>query len=79
MADKPTYYTVIHSFASATDDYQEGEVLEAGDPAIKKWPMNFAPLVVRGKTIEQATAAPDEVRDLPPQGKAITTASFKGR
>ena len=75
--EKSTYYTVIHSFAAPTESYYEGEVVEASDPAVKKWPDNFAPLKVRSSTtpaVEQATAAPGEQR-----GQAITTARFKGR
>jgi hypothetical protein len=100
MAEQ-THYTVTHSFATGSGDYQEGEVVLASDPALKKWPMFFAPLVVRGAHVEQATAAPGEKRTLsnvvrrrkpaakatakpqptsePSTGKAITTASFKGR
>ena len=85
MAD-PTFYTVINSFATDVDSYLQGEVVDGNDPILKKQPHNFAPLKVRahlGKPspgqVEQATAAPGEKRDLPPQGKALTTAGMKGR
>lgn len=105
---KAAYYTVSTSFLGAVDgdgiEFHKGEVIDGDDPALKRWPEYFEPLVVREhlggrKTVEQATAAPGEKRALSeprpatadeekaiaetieaePQGKAITTASFKGR
>jgi hypothetical protein len=62
MAD---YFTVTNSFIGVLGrdeevTYHAGEVVAASDPALKKWPEHFAPLVVRG--VEQATAAPGEKR-----------------
>jgi hypothetical protein len=78
-----TYYTVHTSFFGSLDGdgvaYRKGEVIDGDDPALKRWPEYFEPLVVREhlrggkKEVEQATAAPGEKR-----GKAITTARFKG-
>jgi hypothetical protein len=61
---KPAYYTVTKSLAGDGFEYHQGEVIEADDPAIRKWPDHFAPLVVRGQPhpVEQATAAPGEKR-----------------
>ena len=62
---KPVYYTVTMSLAGDGFEYHAGEVVEVDDPAIKKWPQHFAPLVVREDrkhTVEQATAAPGEKR-----------------
>jgi hypothetical protein len=53
------------SLAGDGFEYHAGEVVEADDPAIRKWPDHFAPLVVREDrkhTVEQATAAPGEKR-----------------
>jgi hypothetical protein len=65
---KADYYTVIASFTGTLDgrdvEYHAGEVVSADDPALKKMPAHFAPLVVRaipGK-VEQATAVPGEKR-----------------
>lgn len=81
---KATHYTVTESFVASLNgaevEYHKGEVVEADDPAIKKMPLHFEELVVRGHedhrrvAVEQATAAPGEKR-----GEAITTDSFKGR
>jgi hypothetical protein len=62
---KPAYYTVSESFAGDGFDYQKGEVVDGDDPAVKKWPAHFAPLVLREdrqNRVEQATAAPGEKR-----------------
>jgi len=89
MASKPAYYTVIESLVGALDgvtvEYHKGEVVDADDPARRKWPSHFGPLVVREyrrvatddhPVVEQATAAPGEQRHV---GRPITTARFKGR
>jgi hypothetical protein len=85
MATKVAYYTVSTSFVGSLDgggvEYRKGEVVDVDDPALKRWPEYFEPLVVREhlrdgtkKEVEQATAAPGEKR-----GRAITTDRFKGR
>ena len=92
---KVAYYTVSTSFVGSLDgggiEYHKGEIIDGDDPALKRWPEYFEPLVVRehlrdGKkeaAVEQATAAPGEKRTVAkeetPAGKAITTSSFKGR
>jgi len=95
MAD---FYTVTTSFVGTLGghevEYHEGEVVSADDPAVRKMPLHFAPLIVRehaghrARSVEQATAAPGERRGRfgrkaeiaePPAGHAITTAGFKGR
>lgn len=64
MAD---FFTVTSSFIGLLNKqevtYIAGEVVPADDPARRKWPQHFAPLVVRGQ-VEQATAAPGEKRML---------------
>jgi len=80
MASKPTYYTVTESLVGTLDgvevEYYKGEVVDAEDPALRKWPHHFGPLVVhehrRAAAVEQATAAPGEQR-----GHALTTADFR--
>jgi hypothetical protein len=95
MASKPTHYVVTAALAGDGVEYHLGEVVEADDPAIKKWPAHFGPLIVRehygakkATPVEQATAAPGEKRTVeappepepePPQGKAMTVAAMKGR
>jgi hypothetical protein len=87
MASKPTYLVVTESFAGDLFEFHKGEVVDADDPAAKKWPSHFGPLVVRsyGGVIEQATAAPGEKRNAAPppdpelQGKAMTLAGMKGQ
>lgn len=79
-APKADYYTVSTSFYPPEGDaYLKGEVIAADDPALKRWPEYFEPLVVRphfrSSHVEQATAAPGEKRT----GKALTTASLKGK
>lgn len=66
---KVAYYTVATSFLGAVDgdsiEYHKGEVIDSDDPALKRWPEYFQPLVVRehlGGRVEQATAAPGEKR-----------------
>jgi hypothetical protein len=79
---KVAYYTVSTSFFGALHgggvEYHKGEVIDEDDPALRRWPEYFEPLVVRDhlveRRVEQATAAPGEQR-----GKAITTARMKGR
>ena len=85
---KVAYYTVSTSFFGSFEgdgiEYHKGEVIDGDDPALKRWPEYFEPLVVREHLraskdeapVEQATAAPGEKRG---EGKAITTAGFKGR
>lgn len=68
MATKPAFYTVAESFVGTLDgadaEYRKGEVVDADDPAVRKWPELFVPLVVRSHrpAVEQATAAPGEKR-----------------
>jgi hypothetical protein len=68
MATKPVYYTVSDTIVGTLDgaevEYHMGEVVEADDPAVKKWPSHFVPLVVRAhrSKVEQATASPGEKR-----------------
>lgn len=65
---RATYYQVRESFVGSFDgepvEFYKGEVLEADDPALKRWPENFVPLAVRTSrpAVEQATAAPGEKR-----------------
>ena len=81
-SSKAAYYTVSTSFFGSFEgdaiEYLKGEVVDAGDPALKRWPEHFQPLVVRehlrAPRVEQATAAPGEQR-----GKALTVAAMKGR
>lgn len=95
MADLK-FFTVTESFIGNLDgievEYQKGEVVGADDPAVKKMPSHFEPIVVKGGAVrggvEQATAAPGEKRSYvrkskpepeQPAGKALTTASLKGK
>jgi len=63
-----TFYTVTESFVGTLGgrevEYHKGEVVDADDPAVKKMPLHFAPLIVREqyRRTEQATAAPGEKR-----------------
>ena len=65
---KADFYTVRASFVGTFDgepvEFHKGEVVVAGDPALRKWPDSFEPLVVRTyrPEVEQATAAPGEKR-----------------
>ncbi len=69
---KPEFFTVRESFIGSLKDveveYHKGEVVPADDPAVKKMPLHFEPLLVRGGEVrgevEQATAAPGEKRRL---------------
>lgn len=84
MASKPLYYTVTDSLIGtldgATVEYHKGEIVDAEDPAVRKWPHHFGPLVIRGHgapaPIEQATAAPGETREV---GRAMSVGAMKGR
>lgn len=68
MASKPAYYTVTEGLVGTLDghevEYRKGEVVDGDDPAVKKWPSHFGPLVVREHRgrVEQATAGPGERR-----------------
>jgi len=69
MATKAAYYQVRETFLGTLDDgtpveFHRGEAVDPDDPALKKWPAYFEPLVVRstGPVIEQATDAPGEKR-----------------
>lgn len=87
---KIAYYTVSTSFFGSFEgdgiEYHKGEVIDGDDPALKRWPEYFEPLVVREHLrgakdeapVEQATAAPGEKRET---GHALTTADIrpKGR
>jgi len=73
----PALFTVTESFVGTLDgrevEYHKGEVVEAGDPAIKKMPNHFEPVIIRGgqtRSVEQATAAPGEKRRLSVRRKA---------
>lgn len=65
---KADVYQVRESFVGNLDgaevEYHRGEIVAATDPAIRKWPAAFVPLVVRGHVpqVEQATAGPGEKR-----------------
>lgn len=64
---KAAFYTVRESFIGSLDDeeleFHKGEVVDADDPALRRWPGQFEPLVVRRyRQVEQATAAPGEKR-----------------
>ena len=65
---KATFYTVLESFVGTLGgeevEYHKGEVVDAEDPAFRKWSHLFAPLVVRSyrQGVEQATAGPGEKR-----------------
>jgi hypothetical protein len=68
MATKPTYYQVRETFLGTLDgvavEFYKGEIIDADDPAYRKWPENFVPLVTRSyrPDVEAATAAPGEKR-----------------
>jgi hypothetical protein len=65
---KAEFYLVTESFVGALDgqevEYHVGEVVGPTDPALRKWPKMFGPLVTRAlrPDVEQATAAPGEKR-----------------
>ena len=64
------YYTVSTSFIGSLHgdgvEYHKGEVIDGDDPALRRWPEYFVPLIVREhlreRGVEQATAAPGEKR-----------------
>lgn len=60
------FYVVTESFVGTIDgrevEYHVGEIVGPSEPALRKWPKLFGPLVVRDARIEQATAAPGEKR-----------------
>ena len=68
MAPKPAYYQVRESFfgtlADEVVEFHKGEVVDADDPAVRKWPGHFISVVVRTHRpeVEMATAAPGEKR-----------------
>lgn len=68
MAAKDALYMVTEAFIGTLDgvevEYHKGEVVEADDPALRRWPSHFGPLVFahRRGQVEQATAAPGEKR-----------------
>jgi hypothetical protein len=75
---KADIYRVLASFVGTLDgrevEYHEGDLVEADDPAFKKWPTLFGPLQfahARTAPVEQATAAPGEQRVA--VGHALTT------
>jgi hypothetical protein len=74
---------VLESFVGSLNgvevEYHSGELVDADDPAVAKWPHLFAELqVTHRRSVEQATAAPGEQRAAP-AGKALTKASLKGK
>jgi hypothetical protein len=54
----------IGNLKGAEVEYHKGEIVDANDPALKKWPQLFEPVALRGGSVEQATAAPGEKRRL---------------
>ena len=68
MAGKPAHYQVRETFLGTLDgaavEYHKGEVVDADDPAYRRWPEHFIPLVVRASrpAVESATAGPGEKR-----------------
>lgn len=64
---KAAYYTVRESFIGSLNgeeiEFHKGEVVDADDPALRRWADHFEPLIVRRyQRVEQATAAPGEKR-----------------
>jgi hypothetical protein len=63
-------FMVSETFVGSLDglevEYHKGEVVHGDDPAVKKWPAFFGPVVVRerpkARKVEAATAAPGEKR-----------------
>ena len=57
---------VLQSFVGRVGDedrtFREGDLIRPTDPAVKKWPHLFGPARFTHDRIEQATAAPGEVR-----------------
>jgi len=82
---KASHYMVRDSFIGRLKkgvevEYHKGEVVDASDGALKKWPQNFEELVVRGgNAVEQATAAPGEKRRLPLRRPARKAAPAKAK
>jgi hypothetical protein len=68
----------VGSFKGAEVECHKGDVLSADDPVAKHWSQFFEAPAARTRAVEQATAAPGEQRDAP-AGKALTTASLKGK
>ena len=69
MAAKPTdepVLVVLQSFVGRVDGedrtFREGDLIRPTDPAAKKWPAYFGAPRYANDRIEQATAAPGEVR-----------------
>lgn len=66
-ATKPETFLVIEAFVIPGKDhprfYRVGEVVAASDPAVRLRPSAFRPHAPRGARVEQATAAPGEVRE----------------
>jgi len=67
MAKAAAFFTVLDSFVGSLDgeevEYHKGEVVDAEDPALRRWPHQFGPLVLREhRRVEAATAAPGEKR-----------------
>lgn len=70
-AKTDTLYRVKESFITTIGgeemEYQAGQLVQADDPAVKKFPHLFGELETRPRTrtspdVEQATAAPGEKR-----------------
>jgi len=63
---KAAQYTVTESFVTTINgkevEYHKGETVEPDDPALKRAPLHFEPLIIRARSVEQATAAPGEKR-----------------
>jgi hypothetical protein len=58
---------VLESFVGRVGDdermFRRGDLVRAGDPAVKKWPQSFGPPeFLNEPPVEQATAAPGEKR-----------------
>lgn len=64
MAKAAAVLVVLESFVCGRDFYRKGEFIDADHPAVKRWPDKFGPVHVQHRTprIEQATAAPGEMR-----------------
>ena len=67
---KSEIYMVIASFIGSLNgvevEYHEGEIVDADDPALAKWPRHFGPVAFPHRkatpVVEQATAAPGQKR-----------------
>jgi hypothetical protein len=65
--------TFVGTVAGRDVEYHVGELVDADDPAFKKFPEHFGPLEFKHRTakaVEQATAAPGEKRKLSVRRKA---------